>query len=286
MSTYNYAYNTFNAYAGNRNLFSDLEKEAKQSLSKSEHRKSSSNSDYIKTDTQNSFNKTNKDNYNISDNDNKYIYFSENTNDSNNDNINQKANKYIPNHEYIISKITEVDEERYLTERENREEKVQTFSDEYDENYRNIICWNCGTTFAGGYTWTHVTCPKCNQLNICESFKNEKVSEWERILEMQHTKVTCSNCKKNIYCKRESSYVTCDECHCIMSIIKDVPLRPTSLEHKLAGTVLIPEEKDFKSEQIKLHKDNKKTVKFDPYSELINTVKNNEFNINKMKKKY
>ena len=49
---------------------------------------------------------------------------------------------------------------------------------------------------------------------------------------MKHIKVTCPNCKKNIYCRRESEFVTCSECHCVMTIIKDVPLRPGTYEHK------------------------------------------------------
>ena len=126
-----------------------------------------------------------------------------------------------------MQKITEVDRESEETF-QNEEPK---FYDEYDEQYvnyifklflfqRNIICWNCKTAFVGGKTWEKVTCPKCKEINEVDLDENEKVSEWERFLEMKHIKVTCPNCKKNIYCTRESEFVTCTECHCVMTIVK------------------------------------------------------------------
>ena len=48
-----------------------------------------------------------------------------------------------------------------------------------------------------GCTWDQVICPICSQLNLLPVEKVE-VSEWERILEMKHLKVTCPTCKKKI----------------------------------------------------------------------------------------
>ena len=101
---------------------------------------------------------------------------------------------------------------------------------------------------------------------------------------MKHIKVTCPNCKKNIYCTRESEFVTCNECHCVMTIIKDVPLRPCTYEHKFTASIAVKNKEEDK--KIKLENKNiKKQVgpykKIDPFQELLDVSKKNENNIKK-----
>ena len=209
--------------------------------------------------------------------------------DSNN-NINYN-NKYELNKDGPMPKITEDDrenEETFL----NEEPK---YFDEYDEQYvkiniliiisfifqRNIICWNCKTAFTGGKTWEKVTCPKCKELNIVPLDENDRVGEWERFLEIRHIKVTCPNCKKNIYCSRESEHVTCSECHCIMTIVKEVPLRPGAYEHKFTASIAIKNINDNNknNNSNKMPKWSGGYHKFDPFQDLIDLSKKNEKNI-------
>ena len=101
---------------------------------------------------------------------------------------------------------------------------------------------------------------------------------------MKHIKVTCPNCKKNIYCTRESEFVTCNECHCVMTIIIDVPLRPGTYEHKFTASIAVKKKEEDK--KIKLENKNiKKQVgpykKIDPFQELLDVSKKNENNIKK-----
>ena len=93
-----------------------------------------------------------------------------------------------------------------------------------------------------GYTWSHVKCPRCEQINETPIDKIY-ISDWERFLELRFIKVTCPNCKKTIYCKRESEYVSCDGCQTIMSIVKQTPLRPGVFEHKFSKSVVVPNQK-------------------------------------------
>ena len=91
-----------------------------------------------------------------------------------------------------------------------------------------------------GYTWSYIKCPQCEEIN--ETPKDKiYISEWERFLEMRFIKVTCPNCKKKIYCKRESEFVSCDDCETIMTIIKEKPLRPSVYEHKFNKSIVAPE---------------------------------------------
>ena len=108
---------------------------------------------------------------------------------------------------------------------------------------------------------------------------------------MKHIKVTCPNCKKNIYCRRESEFVTCSECHCVMTIIKDVPLRPGTYEHKFTASIAV-KNKEKKDEKINLknQNENKKksfvsNQKFDPFQDLLDVSKKNENNIKKIMNK-
>ena len=101
---------------------------------------------------------------------------------------------------------------------------------------------------------------------------------------MRHIKVTCPNCKKNIYCTRESEHVTCSECHCIMTIVKEVPLRPGTYEHKFTASIAIKNENDNNNN--KYYNNENKTKKkiggyqkFDPFQDLIDVSKKNEKNI-------
>ncbi len=120
--------------------------------------------------------------------------------------------------------------------------------------------------------------------------ENDKVGEWERFLEMRHIKVTCPNCKKNIYCTRESEHVTCSECHCVMTIIKEVPLRPGTYEHKFTASIAIDnndnnKKKDYEKNYKKTVKTQKKydwNQKFDPFQDLLEVSKKNENNIKKI----
>ena len=103
---------------------------------------------------------------------------------------------------------------------------------------------------------------------------------------MRHIKVTCPNCKKNIYCTRESEHVTCSECHCIMTIVKEVPLRPGTYEHKFTASIAIKDESiNKKNKDLDDKKSNKaqKRIgsyqKFDPLKDLIDVSKKNEKNI-------
>ena len=128
-------------------------------------------------------------------------------------------------------------------------------------------------------------CPICQKVNIVPKESNEKVNEWERILEMKLIKVTCPSCKKNIYCKRESEYVVCNYCHTIMSIIKNVPLRPETYEHKFSESVLVPEEKNFTSYKTQTQNNNNiqsktnynnNNNKTDKYKPLLQTIRDNQ----------
>ena len=135
-----------------------------------------------------------------------------------------------------------------------------------------------------------MTCPKCKEVNEVPLDENDKVSEWERFLEMKHIKVTCPNCKKNIYCTRESEYVTCTECHCVMTIVKDVPLRPGTYEHKFTASIAVRnKEKDNNNNKNKLENNNRIKrkgmgiyKKNDPFQELLDVSKKNEDNIKKI----
>ena len=135
-----------------------------------------------------------------------------------------------------------------------------------------------------------MTCPKCKELNEVPLDKNEKVGEWERFLEMKYIKVTCPNCKKNIYCTRFSEYVTCNECHCVMTIVKEVPLRPGTYEHKFTASIAVRPNKDDDKNKKKYDNNNpnvnkQKKIgnykKFDPIGELLDVSKKNENNIKK-----
>ena len=98
---------------------------------------------------------------------------------------------------------------------------------------------------------------------------------------MRHIKVTCPNCKKNIYCQRESEHVTCSECHCIMTIVKEVPLRPGTYEHKFTASIAIKNEDDINNKN-KSNKGQRKIggyQKFDPFKDIIEVSKKNEKNI-------
>lgn len=132
-----------------------------------------------------------------------------------------------------------------------------------------------------GCTWDQVICPICSQLNLLPVEKVE-VSEWERILEMKHLKVTCPTCKKKIYAIRGSEYVTCSECESILSIIKQVPLRPQTLYHPFSQSVLIPKEEDFKHHTVMPPL--KSISNYDKFKPLLQTVKENEYNLLKKKK--
>ena len=105
---------------------------------------------------------------------------------------------------------------------------------------------------------------------------------------MKYIKVTCPNCKKNIYCTRFSEYVTCNECHCVMTIIKDVPLRPGTYEHKFTATIAVkPKKDDDKNNKPNNINDNKQKRKnnyhkIDPIQELLDVSKKNENNIKKI----
>lgn len=201
------------------------------------------------------------------------------------DSINNNNIHYDIEKKANMTKI--IEDERENEETFNNEEPI--YHDEYDEQYRNIICWNCKTTFAGGNTWEKVKCPNCKEVNNVPIDKNDKIKEWERILEMKHIKVTCPQCKKNIYCTRESNYVTCTECHCVMSIVKDVPLRPGTYEHKFSASVVVPEKKDFVHHfdynkydgNLNDNKNKKRGIfeKSDPFKDIYDVSKKNERNI-------
>ena len=134
-----------------------------------------------------------------------------------------------------------------------------------------------------------MTCPKCKEVNEVPLDENEKVTEWERFLEMKHIKVTCPNCKKNIYCRRESEFVTCAECHCVMTIIKEVPLRPGTYEHKFTASIAVKnKEQDNKNNKLENKNTNIKrkgigiNQKYDPFQELFDVSKKNANNIKKI----
>ena len=134
-----------------------------------------------------------------------------------------------------------------------------------------------------------MTCPKCKELNLVPLDENDKVGEWERFLELKHIKVTCPNCKKNIYCTRESEHVTCSECHCVMTIIKEVPLRPGTYEHKFTASIAVKDNddnnnrmKDNDKKYGKTQKKNNWNQKFDPFQDLLEVSKKNESNIKKI----
>jgi len=105
---------------------------------------------------------------------------------------------------------------------------------------------------------------------------------------MKLIKVTCPSCKKNIYCKRESEFVVCNYCKTIMSILKNVPLRPETYEHKFSESVLVPEDKKFNGNktEFKNNQYNNKNniiysktnydVKTDKYKPLLQTIRDNQ----------
>ena len=132
-----------------------------------------------------------------------------------------------------------------------------------------------------------MTCPKCKELNEVPLDQNEKVGEWERFLEMKYIKVTCPNCKKNIYCTRFSEYVTCNECHCVMTIVKEVPLRPGTYEHKFTASIAVKNKEEDNKNKLE-NKNNIKrkglgiNQKYDPFQELLDVSKKNENNIKKI----
>ena len=100
---------------------------------------------------------------------------------------------------------------------------------------------------------------------------------------MKLIKVTCPSCKKNIYCKRESEYVVCKYCQTIMTIIKNVPLRPETFEHKFSESVLIPEEKKLNNIKSKTNYNNNNNN--DKYKPLLQTIRENQLNYMKFYKK-
>ncbi len=105
---------------------------------------------------------------------------------------------------------------------------------------------------------------------------------------MKLIKVTCPSCKKNIYCKRESEYVVCKYCQTIMTIIKNVPLRPETFEHKFSESVLIPEEKklnNIKSKTNYNNNNNNNNDNNDKYKPLFQTIRENQLNYMKFYKK-
>ncbi len=141
-----------------------------------------------------------------------------------------------------------------------------------------------------GYTWSQVKCPKCEQINETPIDKIY-ISDWERFLELRFIKVTCPNCKKTIYCKRESVYVSCDGCQTIMTIVKQTPLRPGVYEHKFSKSVVVPDEKNYSN--LKDNKtqfiENQQLNMNDTFKPLFQTVRENHLNLlykqnNKIKK--
>ena len=141
-----------------------------------------------------------------------------------------------------------------------------------------------------GYTWSQVKCPKCEQINETPIDKIY-ISDWERFLELRFIKVTCPNCKKTIYCKRESVYVSCDGCQTIMTIVKQTPLRPGVYEHKFSKSVVVPDEKNYSN--LKDNKtqfiENQQSNMNDTFKPLFQTVRENHLNLlykqnNKIKK--
>ena len=104
---------------------------------------------------------------------------------------------------------------------------------------------------------------------------------------MKHIKVTCPNCKKNIYCTRESEFVTCNECHCVMTIIKDIPLRPGTYEHKFTASIAVRNKEEDKKNKLE-NKNVQKHIrvgtykKSDPFKDLLDVSKKNENNIKKI----
>ena len=131
-----------------------------------------------------------------------------------------------------------------------------------------------------GYTWSHVKCPRCEQINETPIDKIY-ISDWERFLELRFIKVTCPNCKKTIYCKRESEYVSCDGCQTIMTIVKQTPLRPGVFEHKFSKSVVVPNEKNdnnFKENKTQFI-ENKQINMNDTFKPLFQTVRENHLNL-------
>ncbi len=131
-----------------------------------------------------------------------------------------------------------------------------------------------------GYTWSQVKCPKCEQINETPIDKIY-ISDWERFLELRFIKVTCPNCKKTIYCKRESVYVSCDGCQTIMTIVKQTPLRPGVYEHKFSKSVVVPDEKNYSN--LKDNKtqfiENQQLNMNDTFKPLFQTVRENHLNL-------
>ena len=286
-SKYTGMYNTFKTYCHGKDINSFYGSEINQDKEKSK--------------TEQNFNQNNINNYDDYNKTDMNINKGSNVLFNSSDSNNNYNSKYEINKGGVMPQITEDDRENEGTfYNEN-----QKFDDEYDEQYvnyifikkylifqRNIICWNCKTAFAGGKTWEKVTCPKCKEVNEVPLDENDKVGEWERFLEMRHIKVTCPNCKKNIYCTRESEHVTCSECHCIMTIIKEVPLRPGTYEHKFTASIAVPNEnqgnKNNKNKYGNYNYGGNKTQKkmggyqkFDPFQDLLEVSKKNENNIKK-----
>lgn len=93
-----------------------------------------------------------------------------------------------------------------------------------------------------GFSWETVKCPKCSKVNEIPKQTND-ITQWERLLEGQLIKVTCTNCKKVIYCQRESEFVACSQCETILNILKgDTPFRPKVVKYDNCKSMVIPKE--------------------------------------------
>ena len=93
-----------------------------------------------------------------------------------------------------------------------------------------------------GYSWNKVRCPQCNKLNEIPIQENN-ITQWERLLEGQLIKVTCENCKKIIYCQRESEFVSCSQCNTILNIVKgNTPFRPKVTKYDNCKSMVVPKE--------------------------------------------
>ena len=63
-----------------------------------------------------------------------------------------------------------------------------------------------------------------------------------------------------------------------MTIIKNVPLRPETYEHKFSESVLIPEEKNLKYKSKTNYNNNNNNNKNDKYKPLLQTIRENQIN--------
>lgn len=156
------------------------------------------------------------------------------------------------------------------------------YEDEYDEEYvinfhliqRHVICWNCDQLLLAGLTWDKVQCPICHEVNIIPDGKPE-IGEYERILEMKLTKITCVICKKVIYTKRESDYLKCTYCNTLLYILKNVPLRPATY-----GEYTVVEATNEMIKEMNktdpLPKERFKRSKYDTFKPLFETVRENK----------